>query len=540
MSTRAAAASPAWISIAAPPPPGQRARRRDPPARDEEGAQEAGLARRGEQTDAQRAQAGHLADRGDDLLEGCDAVTQAGGILVALVAGQPPQALAQRRQRIGRVGSFESVERARRTAGELAALQRPVRRRLGAGHPGRAAPAQVDVAVGPRATSIRRRTQLTKHAQLLQCRLDLVAERAPLDAGQRTECRLHGRPLALAAEIRAQARPQVSRTPDIERLVVPVPEDVDAGRRRRGCDERPLGMEATRPRSGELDEVGDRARAALLRESDQREQDLGSRLRIRERPVTRPHARAEELRERCEPDACGAAGEQAPGEPHGVDDRSRDAAPREPFDGPVEKRHVEARIVGDQHRIAGELEKAPHRQVDARRPPDVRGADAGERRDRRRQRKAGIDQRLERRPGLERGDPLCADLDDPARRRREPRRLEVEHDEHRLLERNLLGRRHAQTDGGTAPGETRIAGDDLVEQRACDPRRRRGEREERTCGLVHGHRAASRLDELHEPVRGIEAELHLRHRRRTCVRVRRGKKGARRPLSIPVEEAKAR
>ncbi len=57
------------------------------------------------------------------------------------------------------------------------------------------------------------------------------------------------------------------------------------------------------PRSGELDEIADRARPALLGEAQQRDQDLRRREGVRERPVARLDGHAEEVRERCEREA---------------------------------------------------------------------------------------------------------------------------------------------------------------------------------------------------------------------------------------------
>ena len=69
-----------------------------------------------------------------------------------------------------------------------------------------------------------------------------------------------------------------------------------------------------------------------------------------------------------------------------------------------------------------------------------------------------------------------------------------------------------------APGKARVAGDDIVEQRPGDRRGGGGEREQHPRGLVGRQRPTSGLDQLDEPVGGIEAELHHRQPRRTYVR----------------------
>ena len=151
---------------------------------------------------------------------------------------------------------------------------------------------------------------------------------------------------------------------------------------------------------------------ALLRETDQREQDLRGRLGVGERPVTRPRRRAEEVRERREPDALDPAGEQPPREPDGVDDRCGDSPAGQPLDLAVEEADVEARVVRDEHRVAGELEEAAHRELDRRCAAQLARVDPGQRRDRGRQRPARVDERLEPLLELEAAHPHRADLAD--------------------------------------------------------------------------------------------------------------------------------
>ena len=129
--------------------------------------------------------------------------------------------------------------------------------------------------------------------------------------------------------------------------------------------------------------------------------------------------------------------EQPPGEPDRVDDRRRDPPARQPLDGAVEEAHVEARVVGDEDGVAGEREEAPHGEVGGRCAAHVALGDPGQGGDRRRQRHARVDERLERGAGLERVHPLGADLDDPRAGRRETRRLEVEDDERGVLEQQV-------------------------------------------------------------------------------------------------------
>ena len=223
--------------------------------------------------------------------------------------GEPPQLRPQGRQRGGEVVALEAAE----TRGAAA---RCARRRLLIGPSGvgvlrhdeaGAATAKVDVAVGPRAAGVGRRPQLAQEPQLLERRLELRAEDAPLDPLERAERRLDRRPLAVGLEVRAQPGAEVARAADVEHLAVAVVEEVDARTRRRAGGEQALRRQPARARRRQLDELGDGRRAALLGEPDQAQEDLRRRLRIRQRAVARPRRGAEEVRERREPGAraCG-------------------------------------------------------------------------------------------------------------------------------------------------------------------------------------------------------------------------------------------
>ena len=173
-------------------------------------------------------------------------------------------------------------------------------------------------------------------------------------------------------------------------------------------------------RRRELDELGDGARAPLLGEPEQREQDLGRRLRVGERAMAGPHGRPEELGERAEPDAGDPALEQAAREPHGVDHRRCEPPPGQPLHLDVEEAEVEAGVVRDEDGVARELEEAPHRELGRWRAAQRGRLDPRERRDRRRQRPPRVDERLEGLRQLELADPNGADLADPGGPGRSP------------------------------------------------------------------------------------------------------------------------
>ena len=201
--------------------------------------------------------------------------------------GEAPQLRAQRREH-GR--EVVALERRRAPRGELraCACSRSARaRRLRDGSPAGSAAREVDVPVGPPRSRVRRRAELAKQPELLERSLELRAELAPLDPLERAERGLDGRSLAVAGEVRAEPRAEVARLADVEHGVVAVAEEIDARRRRRPRDERALRVQPACPRRGQLDEVGDRPGAALLREPEQRDQDLGRRERVGQRAMAR-------------------------------------------------------------------------------------------------------------------------------------------------------------------------------------------------------------------------------------------------------------
>ena len=396
----------------------------------EEGAPEAGLGRGHEEAELERAEARQLGERGDDLLERCDPVAKPRRVLEAKVGREPPQLRAERRQR--RPGSPPSRRGPAGPAGARPAPERPVRPgRIGDAPAGATAP-QVDVPVGTGAAGVRGRPQLPEQTQLLERRLELGAQHAPLDPLERAERRLDRRPLPLAAEVRAQAGAQVTGAADVQHLVVAVAEEVDARPGRRARRQRPAAGQPPRPRRRQLDDVRDRRRPSLLCEPEQREQDLGGRLGVGERTVARGRRGADEVRERGEPDATEPAVEKAAREPDRVDHGRRDPPPGQPLDLAVEEAEVEAGIVRDEHGVAGELEEAPDRELGRRRAREGARVDSGQGGDRDGQRPPWVDQGLEALRQLERAHADGADLADrgaarardpssPGRRRRRSR-----------------------------------------------------------------------------------------------------------------------
>ena len=79
--------------------------------------------------------------------------------------------------------------------------------------------------------------------------------------------------------------------------------------------------------------------------------------------MARAHRRPEELGERREARPPNASRQQAPRERNRVDHRARETAAGEALDLAAEEGDVEARVVRDEHRVAGEREEATNRRA---------------------------------------------------------------------------------------------------------------------------------------------------------------------------------
>ena len=258
---------------------------------------------------------------------------------------------------------------------------------------------------------------------------------------------------------------------DVQHLVVSVPEQIDAGSGRGAERERPLGVDLADTRRRELHEIGNGPCAALLCEPQQLEEDLRRRLRVRKRPVARPSRRPEELRERHEAGARGASREEPAREPDRIYDRSRQPGACQPLRLAVEERQVEARVVSDEHRVAGEREEPPHGDPGARLSAQRRVAKTRQCADRRPDRRAGIHQRLELLRELELMHAHRPDLADARRAGAQAGRLQVDDDERRVLQQEVGSGRIRQADRIPAPRQSGVLDDDLVEEAPCQPQR---------------------------------------------------------------------
>ena len=303
------------------------------------------------------------------------------------------------------------------------------------------------------AARVRRRAQLADQPHLLERRLELGAEHAPLDPLDGAERGLDRGPLPLASGSTSAAGP-AGRAPCRRRA----PGRAGRGRgRRRAAGARRARAAACRRRAAcaarRALEVGERPRAALLGEPDQPSEDLRGRLRVGQRAVAGPRRGAEEERERGEARARTRPLEQAARERGRCRARARRCGGRSALEprsrkdmskralcatsGASPAKGAKRRTAASRRRRAAELPSRPARSARRRRPAAGRpgGRATGTRP---RARSLGAD---------------GADLADPGRRGGEPRRLQVDDDEAGLLEQRLDAGPSRERDGVPAPGD---------------------------------------------------------------------------------------
>ena len=138
------------------------------------------------------------------------------------VTREPAEPGAERRQRGGQVVARELVERPRRDLRAALARERPERPRRRRHDPALSAAREIDVPVGSGRAGVRRRSQGTQQAELLEGGLELGAERPPLHALEGPERSLDRGALPRPREVRAQPRAEVARLADVEDGVVAI------------------------------------------------------------------------------------------------------------------------------------------------------------------------------------------------------------------------------------------------------------------------------------------------------------------------------
>ena len=147
-------------------------------------------------------------------------------------------------------------------------------------------------------------------------------------------------------------------------------------------------------------------------------QHVDGRARVGESAMYRLGRGVEEAGERAEL-AVGhfVAGEDAPREHGGVDDRERRPGHVERRARVAQEAHVERCVVGHEHAATGELEEGRQHRLDARRHRHHGVGDAGEHADERRDRHTRVDQGLELAENLAGAHLHRADLGDRVRSR---------------------------------------------------------------------------------------------------------------------------
>ena len=257
-----------------------------------------------------------------------------------------------------------------------------------------------------------------------------------------------------------------------------------------------------------VDELRDRLGTPLLGEADQREQDLRRRLGVGERPVARRAEVPKKWASEARPTRFSLPLEQAPGQPHRVDHGSRHPPARQPLHLAVEKAQVEAGVVGDEDCIPGELEKAPDGQLGPAGAPcrergsipvsAAIGAGSGPR---------GLTS-VSNRSSSSRPRTRTAPISQIAELLGESPVVSRSKTTYVAASSASAAPGASARPTRAAPGEPRVAVDDVREQRACEPDRDVAQRVERLGGVLGGHGPVPGLDELHQAVGRVERQLH--------------------------------
>ena len=239
----------------------------------------------------------------------------------------------------------------------------------------------------------------------------------------------------VAREVRAHPGPEVGRLADVEHTPVAVAEQVDAGRAGQPGRERELRGRRVGPHRRQREEIVEPEHAERRGPFEQRVQHLGGCRRVGVRAVDGLDGRAEMLRERVQPEVRHFVADEPARDRDGVDPPVRHAVVAVRDERGVEERAVEADVVPDDHRVARELEECGEHLGDARRGQQHRLGDPGQHRDHRRDRHAGVHERLEPAEQLAAAQLQRADLGDRVGARRPAGGFEVDDDERDFGER---------------------------------------------------------------------------------------------------------
>ena len=257
-----------------------------------------------------------------------------------------------------------------------------------------------------------------------------------VEVGDRLGLAQHRADLAavLAAEVRADPLAQIRRLADVQHVVALAAEHVHAGRAGQVGGHLELGRLRVPGELGERHEIVEAEHPEAGCPLDEQVEEVGGGERVVERSMAglmiEPQARGE----RAELAVRNLVAQQAPGQRHGVDHGAGERRSAVALAGGAEEAHVEADVVAHDHRVADELDERRQDRTDARCVRDQHVGQPGEHGDLRRDRPAGVHQRLEGAETLPALHLDGADLGDLVLVAVAARGLEVDDAEHDLVQ----------------------------------------------------------------------------------------------------------
>ncbi|CAM4520773.1 hypothetical protein NONI108955_41725 [Nocardia ninae] len=277
-----------------------------------------------------------------------------------------------------------------------------------------------------------------EQSQLAHTGFQRVRAHHMVDPGGQGDHLFHPAARLRTGEVVAHAATQIHRGSYIEDFVGRAAEQVHAGARGHVGGEEPLRALARGDVGQVVDQLGEAVHALIADPGDQRVQHIDGRPRVVQRPVRRLGARTEQPGQRAQPDRRRLVpAEYPPGQLHGA--QHRRGGPRGVAGGRgcAQERHVEPRVVRDEHRTGGEFEETGQHRRDAGRRVHHGSRDPGDLHDRRRHRPSGVDQGGELAEHLAAAHLDGADLGDRVGARTGPRGLQVDDDEGGVEQRRV-------------------------------------------------------------------------------------------------------
>jgi len=257
-----------------------------------------------------------------------------------------------------------------------------------------------------------------------------------LDARRQTDHLGHPAALLRGREVGTRADPDVARGADVERPALVVLEDVDPRQRRQTVSEEPLAALGRGDPRRVARQLLEGVHTEVADAFEETVQDVDRGARVVQGPVVGCRPGPEEHGKRRELVVVAlVAGDELAGQVNGVEDPESRPVLAGRSGCRLEEGDVEAGVVGDEDRVAGELEEGRQHGLDARCLRDHGVGDAGEHLDEGRDGLARLDQRLELPEHLAAAHPDRTELGDRGRRRTSPRRLEVHDDERDIGQR---------------------------------------------------------------------------------------------------------